>query len=431
MWGEGKKKIRFQKADLWETSEALHNPGCGWYHVYTFSIAPPHREEVFYLAVGSEDERLALLLIDIGAFREQELSEEALSYVESILRFFRENNRRMILRFVYDTEGKGAEREPQLISLVKRHMKQLGRLIQRYAGDVLLIQGIFVGSWGEMHGSKFLYPKAMIDLIHTLYQATEGSCHLAVRTPAQWRTIISGSASEPALETILTVFNDGIFGSSTDMGTYGTESRQEARDLSPWSRAEELCWQNDRLKGKPNGGEVLLGNPPVGYEQAAEEMRQMHLGYLNSIYDPGQLDYWKEETVKKRGCWNGLSGYAYIGRHLGYRFVVRDVRLIKKAFLEITVENCGFAELCEEADCVLILEKRDGTLSSQPIDTDVRKWESGKQTALSVELPGKQELNQCRLFLQLKGKRSGSVICFANGAGSESVMLGEFKEDIL
>lgn len=427
MWNEGKKNMRFRKADLRETSEALHNPGCGWYHVYTFSAAPPRREEVFYLAVGGESEQLVLLLIDIGAFQQQELSEEALSYVESVLRFFQKNNRKMILRFVYDTEGKGAEREPQSISLVKRHMWQLGGIVQQYAEDILLMQGIFVGNWGEMHGSKFLYQKAMVDLLNTLYQATEGSCHLAVRTPAQWRSVLSSAAAEPALENILTVFNDGIFGSFTDLGTYGMANRQEAGDLNPWSREEELCWQSERLKGKPNGGEALWGNPPVGYEQAAEEMWKMRLSYLNSVHDSQQLDYWKEETVKKRGCWNGLSGYAYIGRHLGYRFVIRDVRLIKKAFLEITVENCGFAELCEEAECVLILEKRDETISSQPVDTDPRKWESGKQTVLRVGLLGERELNPCRLFLQLKRKKDGSMIRFANEADGERVMLGEFK----
>lgn len=427
MWGEGKKRLRFHKAELRETSDALHNPGCGWYHVYTFSAAPPRREEVFYLAVGGEDEQLVLLLMDIGAFQQQELSEDALSYVESVLRFFQENNKKIILRFAYDTEGKGAEREPQSISLVKWHMEQLGGIIKRYAADILVLQGIFVGNWGEMHGSKFLYQKAMVDLLNTLYQATEGSCPLAVRTPAQWRSILSSAVAESALETVLTVFNDGIFGSSTDLGTYGIGSRQEAGELNPWSREEELCWQSQQLRGKPNGGEALWGDPPVGYEQAAEEMGQMHLSYLNSVHDSRQLDYWKEETVKKRGCWNGLSGYVYIGRHLGYRFVVRDVQLIKKTFLEITIENCGFAELCAEAECALLLENEEGTISSQIIDTDPRNWESGMQTVLRIPLLENQKRSQCRVFLQLKEKSNGGLIRFANETGGERVMLGAFK----
>lgn len=427
MWSEGKKRMRFHKADLRETSKALHNPGGGWYHVYRFSATPPSREEAFYLDAGSENEQLVLLLIDIGDFRGQAFSKEALSHMERILQFFQAKKKQMILRFAYDTEGNGAKNEPQSLSFVKQHMEQLGRLIRRYAGDVLLIQGIFVGSWGEMHGSKFLYPKAMINLLNTLCREMEGSCYLAVRTPLQWRTVLASATADPALKKLLAVFNDGIFGSSTDLGTYGMGSRKESGALSAWSREEELCWQNETLKGRPNGGEALRGNPPVGYEQAAKDMKLMHLGYLNSVYDSAQLGYWKEEIVKKQGCWNGLSGYDYIGRHLGYRFVVRDVRLVKKTFLEITIENCGFAELCEEAECALICEEGDGTLSSLPIDTDARKWESGGQAVLHIAISGHWKLNRCRLFLQLKVKRNGNMIHFANEAGGERFMLGEFR----
>lgn len=427
MWGEGRKKMRFHKAELRESSRALPNPGCGWYHVYRFSSVPPSQEEVFYLDADGEDERLVLLLIDIGAFREQEISEEALSYVDRILRFFREMGKQMILRFAYDTEGRGAEREPQSVSLVKQHMMQIGKLIQQYAGDILLVQGCLVGSWGEMHGSKFLSPKAMTGLFNTLCQATAGSCYLAVRTPLQWRTILSSAASDPALGKKLAIFNDGIFGSSTDLGTYGTGSRQEDGNLSAWSRVEELFWQSETLRARPNGGEALWGNPPVGYEQAAKDLAQMHLSYLNSAYDSAQLDYWKKETVQQRGCWNGMSGYAYIGGHLGYRFVIRDVRLVKKTFLEITVENCGFAELCEEAECTLILEEGDGTHRSRLIDTDARSWASGTKEVLRVALPGGQAMNRCRLFLQLQERRNADVIRFANEDDGERIVLGEFR----
>lgn len=64
----------------------------------------------------------------------------------------------MILRVCYDTEGKGMEREPQRIFVVQRHMQALGSLAERYADAILTVQGVFVGSWGEMHTSRFLRP---------------------------------------------------------------------------------------------------------------------------------------------------------------------------------------------------------------------------------------------------------------------------------
>lgn len=428
MWSERKKKIRFYKADLIETNRELHNPGCGWYHVYTFSItSQDQQKEPFYLAEGGDNEQLVLLLMDIGAFQEQEISAGALSHVEEILRFFQENNKQMILRFVYDTEGKGAEKEPQSLSLVKRHMKQISELIRKYAEEILLLQGIFVGSWGEMHDSKFLYQRAMAELINTLYKATERRCYLAVRTPAQWRAILAYRGIEPGVEDCLTVFNDGIFGSPTDLGTYDTGNREEKGELAPWGREEELSWQNNLLKGKPNGGEALFGDPPIGYERAVEDLRQMRLSYLNSVHDSKQLQLWRKETVKERGCWQNLSGYEYIGRHLGYRFTIVDVQVLEKGQLWITIENCGFAELCVETECFLVLKAKDGNFSYQLIDTDARNWTSGQKTILYTELPQNATEERCRLFLQLKRKRDGKVIYFANDSEGKNVMLGEFR----
>lgn len=426
-----KRKLQFQKADYQETGRKLDNPGCGWYHIYTFSVTPSDiprpAEDGFYLAEGSEDEQLVLLLVDIGDFRNREFSEEALAYIERILQFFREKDRQMILRFAYDAKGEGAEKEPSSLSIVKQHMKQLGSLAYKYAEDILVIQGIFLGSWGEMHNSKFLYQKAMTELVNLLYQETRGSCYLAVRTPSQWRTILSSRAAEPELEKRLTVFNDGIFASATDLGTYGIENQQDTEETKPWDRERELQWQDKWLRGKPNGGEALWGEGPTSYKKAAEEMKKMHLSYLNSVYDSKQLDFWKQESVKQRGCWHGMNGYEYIGRHLGYRFFICDVRLIKNTQLQIIVENSGFAELCEETDCFLILEKGDGSFHCQSIDTDARKWASGERTILEAALPWNELQKQCRLFLQLKRKRDGKVIRFANGTVGEIVMLGWFK----
>ena len=74
-----------------------------------------------------------LLRIDIGAFREREIPEKALACAEQILAYFAGEKKDMILRFVYDTEGRGLAKEPTYIQLVKRHMEQLGPLIYRQA----------------------------------------------------------------------------------------------------------------------------------------------------------------------------------------------------------------------------------------------------------------------------------------------------------
>ena len=192
------------------------------------------------------------------------------------------------------------EREPLTLAMVKRHMEQAGGAIRPYLEDILVMQGIFVGNWGEMHGSKFLDEVSMCELIDTLYRVTEGRCFLAVRTPAQWRRI-TGRLTSGGLKERLGLFNDGIFGSPTDMGTYGTASGREAGEDGSWSREEELGWQEQYMDAVPNGGEILSCMPFKSSRHAAEDLAKMHVCYLNSIYHPEQLDHWRKEKGGRAG----------------------------------------------------------------------------------------------------------------------------------
>lgn len=417
----------FLQADLKEGSQELQNPGCGWYHMYTFSLLSEgalEQEQPLYLDPASREEQLVLLLMDLGHFRDCSLPESALIRTAQILQFFQQQGKDMILRFTYDTRGKGMEREPGSIARVKEHMNQVGKIIEQHAQSILTLQGIFAGSWGEMHDSKFLSQSSMAELTDSMYRAVKGSCYLSVRTPSQWRSITSCGVLQPEAEQRLGLFNDGMFGSPTDLGTYGVECRQE-----------ELSWQQAHMRQRPNGGEALRGDSLIGYKTAAQEMGRMHISYLNSVHQQEQLQHWKEELVTEQGCWQGISGYEYIGRHLGYRFVVRRAKLIKglgkKARLQVTVSNCGFAELCQEADCFLMIEHRDGSLQSQRINTDARQWESGGETAVEAELPEQIPVEGVRLFLKLRRKRDGKSICFGNHPDSltadGAVLLGNYR----
>ncbi len=448
----------FQEAELRESSEELHNPGCGWYHVYTFRAQPPADgrpvEEEVWLDESCLTERLALALIDIGDFRIRPLSQEALLHIGRIMDFFHRHGKQLLLRFVYDTEGRGMEREPLTLAMVKRHMEQTGGVIRPYMEDILVMQGIFVGNWGEMHGSRFLDDASMCELVETLYRITEGRCFLAVRTPAQWRRITDalisdsrvegrsgpdgrveespgtgshgeGKPGSGSVEERLGLFNDGIFGSPTDMGTYGAASRAEAGETGSWCREEELEWQERYMDSVPNGGEILSCRPLKSYRQAAEELEEMHVSYLNSIYHPEQLDYWRSEKVEEPGCWQGLSGYDYIGRHLGYRFFVQNIAM-KKNELQITIKNCGFGNLCQEAECFLVTEREQGGFSLRQMETDARNWKSGRETMLTAVLSREEDTSAGRLYLLLKRKTDGRILRFANQGTDEKVPLGEF-----
>lgn len=413
------RKEKFIPAPLGESNSPLDNPGRGWYHIYPFSIASSRdpAEEVFL----QPDERLALVRVGLGPFRSQELSPAALARVSAIFQLFRQAGKMMILRFAYDDEGKGPEWEPDSAALIKRHMNQLGKALQEYSRDILVIQGIFVGRWGEMHGSRFLAGSTMPQLLSTLFQAAGGKCTLAVRTPAQWRA--AAAQLPPALTARLALFNDGIFGSPTDLGTYG--QRREAGEAGPWSREEELDWQDARLCHVPNGGEALAGMP-LSCPEAAAVLRRMRLTYLNSSYQPELLARWKQETLAGPGCWAGCSGFDYIGCRLGYRLRVKSAEVKGKKLL-VSVENLGFAAPCLPIRCSLSARNSQGTeLCRAGLAADAGAFQPDRAELLQGELP--PEALRPGAALYLEAEALGSPIGFANQGAPNSVCLGRFQE---
>lgn len=455
-----KKHLAFDKnkgADiqLKESTRALKNPGCGWYHIYTFDLSKEN-----FLYIDCEEEELVLLLIDIHAFRGcEQIPKEALECFSSILTFFEQHDKGIILRIVYDTKGQGMENEPSSIKIVKSHMKQLGSIICEHTsekeslpGKILVHQGLFVGSWGEMHSSKFLSEARMKELYDTFLEATKGSCPIAVRKPVQLRILSCKKPSQDAPNTNLALFNDAIFGSETDLGTYGTIrksalSENNEREKTPWAREDELFWQQSFMQQSFCGGEVLGGMNTVSesfgntdhpqrtldWKQVVEDIAKMHVSYLNSIYSKEVLDDWKTQRI----MWNGeeISEYDYIGRHLGYRFVVTQIKIesvspekkkqtqsdtqnqISASVITFTIKNTGFANMCEEAVCRLILTENNENIKAFEIKSDPRTWNSGTDTVIECHIPKEvwtQKSQQTKLFLQLTRKRDGRIIEWAN-----------------
>lgn len=452
-----KKHLAFDKnkdADiqLKESTRALKNPGCGWYHIYTFDLSKEN-----FLYIDCEEEELVLLLIDIHAFRGcEQIPKEALEYFSSILTFFEEHDKGIILRIVYDIKGQGMENEPSSIKIVKSHMKQLGSIIcehmskkESLPGKILVHQGLFVGSWGEMHSSKFLSEARMKELSDTFLEATKGSCPIAVRKPVQLRQL---SCQKTASNINFTLFNDAIFGSETDLGTYGTIrksalSENSEREKTPWAREDELSWQQSFMQQSFCGGEVLGGMNTVSessgntdypqrtldWHQVVADLAKMHVSYLNSIYSKEILDDWKAHRI----MWNRkeISEYDYIGRHMGYRFTVTQVKIsrvskekkkqtqsdtqspISKSVITLTIKNTGFANLCEEAVCRLILTENNENVKAFEIKSDPRTWNSGTDTVIECSILQEvwtQQSQQTKIFLQLIRKRDGRIIEWAN-----------------
>lgn len=74
----------------------------------------------------------------------------------------------------------------------------------------------------------------------------------AVRTPAQWRLLVSEEEFQKGNFPRLGLFDDGIFASKSHLGTFGTMTREAAGWKAPWIREEELSFLETLGKRLPH-----------------------------------------------------------------------------------------------------------------------------------------------------------------------------------
>ena len=222
-----KKQMTFIPEKIDESTEELLNPARGWYTIYPFQIEKSidPEELKWYLR---KSESIVLVELDLGAYTEKPLDFSALKHIKAILQFFKSYEKDVILRPVYDLEGKGIEHEPKSLDLVLKHLEQIGRLLKETEHSVYLFQGLLIGSWGEMHTSRYTSENAMRKLYDCMQSYLDEEIYLAVRTPAIWRGFIEKEKYEKNNYFRTGWFHDAMFASSSDMGTYGVMTSEAA-----------------------------------------------------------------------------------------------------------------------------------------------------------------------------------------------------------
>ena len=427
-----------------ESGDAIKNPYVGLYSISGYLLA---EDATFSLpetnaAIDSDSSAFELSLIEINLknYGNCDLSDKALSQIDSILSAWTKTGSQLILRFLYDWDGQNLESEPNELSQILTHMEQVGPIVNKYASSVYIMQGIFVGNWGEMNNTIHMGNGEMETLIQKLDDVIDPSIFLSVRTPAQWRTIVDEyrdtkvpRCSQPNLLSSLALrlglYNDGMLGSANDAGTYGDKAAAgwDANYNDAWTREDELAFQNDLCRYVPNGGEVIIDNVYNDFDNAVKDLSQMHVSYLNSDYDSTVLNKWKETIVNGTDdVWNGMSGYDYIERHLGYRYVL-DSSSLKfhplfddNGTLTVTIRNVGFSNCYRpiEANIYVVSDLTGDCVAKVPIDTDPRLWNSGESSKFTVPIDVRSlhnnENNTYTLYLKCSDTTINRTILFAN-----------------
>ncbi len=410
-----KRTAGFRGAVLRGAAGDVPNPGRGWYRIYTYVLGGEENCELPPALYAGET--LALVLIDIGAYRERSLSEESLELIHRILDCFAAGGRDIILRIVYDTQGKGMEHEPSLFSQVEQHMEQLTPLILRHSDHILVFQGLLVGSWGEMHTSKFVSEKYLWKLSQCFLSGTEGKVRLAVRKPVQCRIVQPENAVG---ETLTGCFDDAIFASETHMGTFGVQDRQTAGWKQPWRPAEEIAFLGKVSEKVPFGGEVLSGETGMTPAETIKRLQALHVSYLNCVHEEARLREWRET-----GYVPGISLYDQIGARLGYRFVAEGVSMEKKGketCIRLRIANHGFACCAEEVRFLLYGQSREKPMAS--VDCGLGTLAAGESMTLRIPLEDGFSGSGASLYGELRRTRDQRIIRFANEPVGDRLLLG-------
>jgi hypothetical protein len=342
-----KKRWEMEPSPLTETAEPLPNPDRGFYAIHPFRL----EEEGDPAALVREsyawdtEPGLSLVEVDLRSFRDGPITDQGLRQLEGLFRALGELDKRYILSFLYDLKGRNMATEPTHRGIIETHMGQVSHLLAGFAGSIFTLQGLFVGNWGEMNGTRYTGAKHWRALAETLDRAVPGALYLAVRTPAQRRACAGRGGG---LDARLGLFNDGMMGSDTDLGTFSPPMVGGGGPDAPWCREEELAYIRQLCRKVPNGGEAVCPNPLNDFPRACEYLRQTRVTYLNRDHDVGVLKKWQAARVTEPGPWQGTDGFTYIREHLGYRFLAENARLGRNLLrggltAAVRVRNLGFA----------------------------------------------------------------------------------------
>ncbi len=307
----GKKTEKQTREKYRESKRFIVNPGMGFYRPYLFRLEEDVDENYLASAIVKE-EKLCLIEIDLSAYRDRDFNREGICHLEQIMDFFHENKKDVMLRFAYDFEGYAMDKEPASLKQIFSHMQQVKETLAPYKKDILLFQGLFIGSWGEMNLSRYATDLSVLSLYDEFRTVFGKEVYLALRKASYINLVENSRGYDP----YLTLFDDAIYGSDTDMGTFSSGRKNEELDMV----VGRYCC--------PVGGSLAYGD-----ESILDDMDKYHLSYLNSQYDRNAL-----EDLDKKGLLASLC------IRLGYRFLITNVRIScngKHNYLHLEILNIG------------------------------------------------------------------------------------------
>lgn len=382
-----------QQLDYTDSLESFNNPERGFYEPQYLRLKKSGGSAV------NPSANLVHLRLDISEFSDnatvgsasgvsEPISDEALKNLSDTLENIRKRGHTVIVRACYDYQYNGHSNYEPEQAVILEHLQQLGAVYTEYADVIAYVELGMYGPWGEMHTSKCCTRANVTQAMNTLLEATPDTIKIGVRRPdyvADWLGIamadfdVNSDTFKAAVEQKgnavyrVGMYNDGYLGSSTDLGTYGTISREKGVE-----------WLNEFARYTLYGGECVAnsGGGIIGayntIDYISKEGFETHTAYLNISWNNNVINKWKtDEVYTGEDEYNGQTAFKYINDHLGYRLVMRGsalpaaVKSGNSLALNLKLENVGFGNIVNSKKVTVVLKNTDGDIVELTPDEDI------------------------------------------------------------
>ncbi|MDD3221592.1 MAG: DUF4832 domain-containing protein [Lachnospiraceae bacterium] len=323
-----------------ESNELIQNPFQGTY--FQWYTGDP--EGLYNVVEAHPDYRVVLLAYNLEDEVEMaKLPEDKIRDLENALRIAEELNLSVIFRAAYDFSGQYEDPE---FDVMLGHIEQISPVLNAHKECLMGVQAGMIGAFGEWTQSKYMDTKRYrMEILEAWEEFLDDRIDISVR-----RQKFIREAVEWGIDTErIGVYNDGLFSSDSDLGTYRED----------YNREEDLAWSMENIKVPFNGGEMPFVSEFTEVSNVVEEAEKLHLSYLNQEYNFEVWDYWASQEYE------GESGEIYIKKHLGWRPWVKQLcinkhyGLQKKVDYEIEMENSGFAMIDPDFHIYIIMSCQD------------------------------------------------------------------------
>lgn len=360
-------------------------------------------------------------LVDLGGFssnaydhrgRSDTLDDVSLNNIRAALDSVRRRGGACTIRASYDIDCIGHQ-DPDYETILS-HTKQLAKLYSDYEDVIHYVEFGMFGTCGEQNNANLSFEQ-MANLLQAFLENSSSGIRVGMRSPiaiAKWLGLMDSTdkyqyGSYPDFDinsprfqdtaqaraqymSRVGLYNDGYLGSDGDLGTFGAGSAYD-----PLSREKVVSWLEKYGVSVPYGGDFVFNHnesprPPLNTaEFMSYEGFRTHTSYVGASMEGEKYNNMDTELFKGPDPEYGMiaTGKKYITDHLGYRFVVRDSKIIDsvgiggKLKMDVKLQNVGFGNNLMVKKATVILKQEtatDTTIIELPMGIDPTKIYSKK-----------------------------------------------------